>query len=92
MSHTADKIAVRRGYTLLACRHYSHVATHTRSAARRIHRASRVYKDIQKTFFYTLFVDLLRRRNDHHAYVLMDRPAFQYRRRLPHIFHTSVGA
>ena len=67
------------------------MAAHTRSAAWSIHRASGVYEDIHKSFRDTLLVDLLRRRYHHHTHILMYGPAFEYRRRLPHIFHAPIG-
>ena len=90
MSHTAYKVTVCCRNTFFSCCHNTHMTAHARTTAWCIDCTACIYKDIKKSFFDTLFIDLLRCRNNHNTYIRVNGMIFQNCSCLSQVFHSSV--
>ena len=63
------------------------MTAHARATAWCIDCTACIYKDIKKAFFDTLFIDLLRCRNNHNTYIRVNGMTFQDCSCLSQVFH-----
>ena len=70
MTHSSDKIPVRGGYAAFSGRENTHMTAEARAASRCTNRSSGQNEVFQKAGFHAVQINLLRRRNDKHAYAI----------------------